>query len=179
MANDLRLTDKQRELASENHNLIYCFANKKNISIDEYYGILAIGLCNAVKIYDKHKNKFSTLAYHCMQNELYRHWRETQRKSVIPQELIFSYNAPIEARDSEGNDFSEIFSDNDAYESMDYAIILSEFKSSLTEKESIIVEMLMSGMKHHEIADKLNCSRQNIDYYVKAIRNKVDDYLNS
>ena len=41
------LTAEQQQLVIENHNLIYDFAKRKNLIIEEYYDILAIGLCNA------------------------------------------------------------------------------------------------------------------------------------
>ena len=67
-----QLTLDQQRIVSENHNLIYSLANKKNINLDEYYDVLAIGLCKAAMIYNENKSKFSTLAFTCMLNE-YRH----------------------------------------------------------------------------------------------------------
>ena len=36
-----QLTKEQQELVEKNHNLIYGFANKNKLNIEEYYGILA------------------------------------------------------------------------------------------------------------------------------------------
>ena len=42
-----QLTPEQQKLVTDNHNLIYSLANAKNIDLDEYYDVLAIGLCKA------------------------------------------------------------------------------------------------------------------------------------
>ena len=58
-----QLTSKQKELVEVNHNLIYKFASIKNVSIEEYYDILAIGLCKAAMAFDENKGKFSTVSF--------------------------------------------------------------------------------------------------------------------
>ena len=63
------MTEKEQKLAEENHNLIYDFAKKRNLVVEDYYGLLAIGLCNAATAYSsENENTFSTYAYSCMQN---------------------------------------------------------------------------------------------------------------
>ena len=41
------LTKEQKELVENNHKLIYYYIHKNGLSVDEYYDILAIGLCKA------------------------------------------------------------------------------------------------------------------------------------
>jgi RNA polymerase sigma factor (sigma-70 family) len=175
---NLRLTYEQQELVSSNHNLIYSYAHNRNISLDDYYDLLAIGLCKAAKSFDETKGAFSTYAYRCMQNELNMYWRSINSKSSIPQDYILYYHAQQNTQNTDNKDFLELFYDYDSYESIDYAIMLSEFTNSLEDKEREIVDMLISGMTHNEIAKGLSCSRQNIDYYAKIIRNKLLSYIN-
>lgn len=55
----------------ENHNLIYSYAIKHHLDIEEYYGILAIGLVKAVERFDdSYGTNFSTFAYKVMKNEV-------------------------------------------------------------------------------------------------------------
>lgn len=54
------LNDEQKKLVEENHNLIYWYCHKNNLSVDEYYDMLAIELCKAVQTYDSTKSKIST-----------------------------------------------------------------------------------------------------------------------
>lgn len=177
--NNEPLTEEQRELAEKNHDLIYGYAHKKNISIGEYYDVLAIGLCKAAKIYDESKGRFSTLAYKCMENELNTYWKSLNKKSVIPSELVLSYDAPIAGADPSDNNykFKENISDNCSYSGMISDIIFSTFIGSLNNKETLIVNMLIDELTHKEIAEKLGCRKQNIGYHVKKIREKAIDFL--
>lgn len=174
MTNDSRLTDEQRELATENHNLIYWFASKKNVPIDDYYGVLAVGLCKAAKSFDKDRGEFTTMAYRCMANELNTYWRSMSSKSAIPKNVMFYYDAPV----GDGESCFDKITDNDAHESMIYDIMSEEFANNLTDKERSIVDMLVEGLTHNEIADKIGCRRQNVSYHIKKIRSKIEDYLN-
>ena len=45
--NDIKLTNDQRKLVEQNHNLIYAFLHTKNLNIEEWYDICAISLCKA------------------------------------------------------------------------------------------------------------------------------------
>ena len=160
------LTDEQRELAERNHNLIYKFAYKRNILIDEYYGILAIGLCKAAQIYDSDKGMFSSVAFRCMENELCMYWRSLQKKSCIPNELIYSI-------DSDGKSFKEPF-DSQPFINLEYDIMIEELKDILNDNEMNIIKMLLDGKIQSEIAEKMGCKRQNVGYYIKEIKKKIE-----
>lgn len=174
---NIKLDDKQRDLVSKNHNLIYWFANKNNISVDNYYGILSIGLCKAAYSFDKSKGSFSTFSYHCMQNELNTYWRSLQNKSAIPDDVVVYYDSSIEQDNSESKTFLEKIPDNNIHESMLYDIMSDEFISSLTDKEKTIATSLICGLTHDEIANKFECRRQNVTYHVKKIKEKAFNYL--
>jgi RNA polymerase sigma factor (sigma-70 family) len=60
------LNEQQKQLVEENHNLIYGFAHRHNINLNEYYDVLAISLCKAGESFDDKKGKFSTYAYTIM-----------------------------------------------------------------------------------------------------------------
>ena len=64
------LTKEQKELVENNHKLIYYYIHKNGLSVDEYYDILAIGLCKAALNFDESKGiKFVTYAMFVMRNE--------------------------------------------------------------------------------------------------------------
>lgn len=163
------LTDEQRKLAEKNHNLIYKFAYKRNILIDEYYDILAIGLCNAAKVYDNGKGEFSTLAFRCMENELCMYWRSLQKKSLIPNEIMYSI-------DCDAKSFKEPF-DSRPFAKLDYDIMMEELKDILNDNEIMIIKMIADGETQNEIAEKMGCKRQNIGYYIKQIKKKLQDFV--
>lgn len=103
-----QLTLDQQRIVSENHNLIYSLANKKNINLDEYYDVLAIGLCKAAIAFDNTKGKFSTLAYTVMLNEYKQELRKQQNERAIPQDKLLSFDVPIQTdQDSQFASFAD------------------------------------------------------------------------
>lgn len=166
------LTDKQRRLAEENHNLIYGYAAKEHLDIDEYYGILAIGLCKAAQAYNKKKGMFSTFAYACMKNEVLMHWRATTKKSSIPLNAIVSY-------DEKGEE--KLFEEfpNYPYQNMEeHGILLDVLRESLTGAEQHVLELMLAGETQEKISKIRGCKQQNICYNIKQIRKKAKQALN-
>ena len=64
----MRLTQEQSEIVEKNHNLIYGYAHSRNLDIEEWYGDLAIALCEAVISYDPNKSVLSTYYYNLSDN---------------------------------------------------------------------------------------------------------------
>lgn len=73
------LTDEERELVTNNHNLIYSYLNKFHLP-DDYYDLCAIGLCRAAHFYKPENGKFSVFAFTCMSNIISMEWRKVQRQ---------------------------------------------------------------------------------------------------
>lgn len=166
------LNKEQQELVEKNHNLIYEFAKNKGLAIDEYYGILAIGLCKAALAYDESKGKFSTIAYCCMSNILKQHYRYINRQRVIPEDKILSYNAQLND-DIDGSYIDTITDDCCVHDMIIDGITTESIMNTLNDREKNIVKLLIDGMKQHEIASILGCSRQNISYCVQQMRKKI------
>ena len=144
---------------------------------------MAIGLCISAKSYDENKGQFSTYAYRVMDNELYKHLKHINRRSNIPDKMIMSYdsvcvnNYSNDSNNGEKFYYSPILKDecttNDiAVSNMMFGVLISMLKG----KERIIAEYLYIGMKHADIAEIMNCSRQNITTIVKKIRKKWQSY---
>lgn len=173
--NDEPLTKEQQELVSKNHDLIYSYAIKKRVSVAEYYDVLAIGLCKAAKAFDENKGAFSTLAYKCMENELLMYFNQLQKLSATPSNVVLSYDA---LNCSENIDNQNGIIDYGSYNDMMASAMFREFIEELNENEKKILKHLIKGLTHYEIAEIINCSRQNIDYHVKNMRNKANKYFN-
>lgn len=78
-AKPFTLTDEERDLVTNNHNLIYSYLNKYKLS-DDYYDLCALGLCRAAHFYEPERGKFSTFAFLCMSNVISMEWRKVQRQ---------------------------------------------------------------------------------------------------
>lgn len=77
------LTEAEKKLVEENHNLIYSYASTHNLQLDDintiahnwtthenWYGVLAEALCHAVKTWDKSKSSLSSWAYLVMDSRV-------------------------------------------------------------------------------------------------------------
>lgn len=175
------LTREQQNLVTENHNLIYEFAKRKHLAVDEYYGILAIGLCQAAQIYNSDSGKFSTVANKCMNNILVNHYEYLSSQRFIPEDMILSYDAPKSGEDGDDNGcFLDNITDSRCTHDIVVSGIMSEILINLlSEKEQTVVNLLMSGMTQDKIAGYMGCKQQNIAYYVKQIRKKWSTYIDN
>lgn len=94
----MNLTDDQKRLVEENHNLIYSCMHKFGIKLnefDDYYGDAAIALCNAAIHADEKTGKFSTFAYKCIENELRRKFNYENRQKRKTNKNCSSYDELI------------------------------------------------------------------------------------
>lgn len=176
-----KLTKQQQELVEYNHNLIYKFALKNKVAVDDYYDILAIGLCKAAIIFDESKGSFSTIAYRCMRNELYKHYKELSKKRAIPENVKVSYDQCV--RDTEGDadlscNYLEALSDSCSISDMVLSkITISQFIDMLSDTEKSIISLMVNGETQLEISRKMQCSKSLTNKRVQNIRNKITSIL--
>ena len=162
------MTEEQKKLTEENHNLIYFVLHKHNLPIDEYYDILAISLCKSCIHYDANKSKFATFAVHNMEQDLKIEFR---RKNTIKRSKFttISYNTPIPGL--EGLEFKDILqSSNDI---LDY-LILVDFQK-FTEREMELLKLIIQGYNQKEIADFMNISQPQVSRLTNKLRRKIED----
>lgn len=170
------MTESQRKLAEDNHNLIYSFLNIRNLDVEEYYDIMAIALCKAAKTFDGEKAKFSTYAFYLMKNALYIDYREKSKLSAIPEYMIDHYEAYIEDDDNKRKETtylelmdSGIDTESDAMASM----LLDKCDEILSERDNQIIRLRLCGYTQQEIADKMGVTRSRINGILKSIKDKL------
>lgn len=174
---DYALTEEQKQLVSKNHNLIYGYAAKKHLDIEEYYGVLAEALCMAGKLYDpKIGNQFSTLAYKCFEIERAAHIRAKNRMRNIPSDLFVSYDAKIKNEDGKQTSFLDYLSDHIQDNSDEDLLFIRDFIGSLDQREKFVLNHLLLGYKSVEIAKAVALSHQSITLLKKKIRKKWNRY---
>lgn len=171
----MKMTDEQRKLVEDNHNLIYGFLNKKELT-DDYYDIVALGLCKAAMSYDESKGKFSTLAFKCMDGEMSTHYTYLKRKKFIPENLIFSYNETANEDVSESIVDAILPDNNDrigySLENIDFDCFINLLK----DKERQIIEHLIKGFNQKEIAEIMNMTQQAVSLNIKSIKRDWKEY---
>lgn len=170
------MTEQQRQLITENHNLIYSFLNKYNLDVEEYYDLAAIGLCRAAKYYQHTNSRFSTYAYRCMFNIVTNELNRKQNVGVIPEHLVISYNTTIKNEEDDTVEYLEyIPSDFDLeYSSTNKVTIISYIeKLSLSDRDLLILRLLIEGYTLIEIGKMVNCDRNTVARVRKKIVNKL------
>ena len=166
----MKLTEEQKKLVEENHNLIYWFAKKYHVPIEEYYDVLAQGLCMAAYHYDPSKCSFSTYAYLCMNTEMHVEYRKTLRKSEIPQGNIFHYENAWQLSDLiPTNEKTE----NKVIDRISYENLISLLNDILNDKDKEVITHILNGLTMREIAKIEGTSHQAIHNRMKKIREKV------
>ena len=171
---DIRLTDEQRSIVENNHNLIYKFARIYGISIDEFYDLLAIGLCNAARIYNPSRGvKFSVLAFQCMRSEYLGYLKNQMYRKRSPSGKLISYDEPI-TDSSEPLTILDTIADESA--SIDTTeVVVKEFIETVPERYRNILLGLISGKTQTEVAEEAGCTKQNIT----RVRNLLREYWKS
>lgn len=75
-----RLTKNQQILVEKNHSLIREFLNLHNLD-EDYYDIAAIGLCNAVMMFDANES-FTDYVFKCMEQELFKATKKKKLRTI-------------------------------------------------------------------------------------------------
>lgn len=47
------MTEYQKQLVTDNHNLIYRFLQKEKLNMEDWYDLVAIGMCKAAKTFNE------------------------------------------------------------------------------------------------------------------------------
>lgn len=55
----MKLTEEQKKIVEDNHNLVYWYANMKSLDIEEWYDLLSIELCISASKYDSERGSFA------------------------------------------------------------------------------------------------------------------------
>lgn len=175
MKSSRTLNDEQRRLVELNHNLIYSFLRSKYLSMDsveDWYGVAAIGLCKAALVYDENREaKFSTLAYICMNNEVRMVLRKKRINNVISlyTETTEDKKSYIEEIIPDTYDFTYSVYLNDA---------ISSASKNLTERNQKILNLIIdNGMKCSEVAVIFGISKQMVNRIYHNFISKIKDYF--
>ena len=173
------LSPEQQKLVADNHNLIYSFARKYKIDIEEYYDVLALGLCKAAMYHDGVSGKFSTMAYQSMKtmylNEIVYYDKRSKRGSNKKTEYYEEFISDDESRGTYFDLFSDIkIPDED---SIILNLLFQEFCCYITNREFDVLKMKLSGMTQKEIAKEYGVTRQMVSLWLKAIKKKAEYFF--
>lgn len=164
------LTDSQALLVEKNHSLIFSFLKKCNLEIDDWYGVAALGLCNAARHFDPDRNiKFSSLAYQCMLNSV--------RMEMRSQRKLVSASLSLEDPISDIEDESLLISET-VYEEADFrdAIAIRSMYNQVRDQFSIrdrniIDRIFLHSQDQRSVASNYGISQAQISRICKKFSN--------
>lgn len=163
----MKLTEVQKKLVEDNHQLIYGVIHSFKLPVDEYYGLFAIELCKAVQIYNPKKGSLSTLFYN-MCRRVYAN--ELRSKNTIKR----SNNGVMEL-----TEFNEVYAEEllseDEYSTSELKMIL---ESICDDKRKLkMVDLKYRGYNNAEIATELKVSKTTISNWSKEIGEKYKQLM--
>ena len=168
-----KLTEEQRQLVADNHNLIYGFMKKSNLQSEEWYGIIAIGLIKAAMNYSADSGaQFSTYAYRCMHNE-YRN--ELKHRAIwFPENLSLDFEYSHKDGDSYTIANSYVGEEDFTSKYIDegYSFDLYGFFESkcATDAQRKALQLMARNVPIGEVIEESGITRQAISLLKKKLR---------
>lgn len=151
------------ELATNNQKLVFYVARwyrKYLCDPDEIYGAGIIGLVEASKTYDPDKGiMFTTYATRCIRNRMSKVIRKHLKRVAI---------TPLQVRYEDGS-WRDI--EIPCVEDFTNAEVEYWYINCLSERDRVIVGMLMQGASQREIGESLGVSQVSVSRFIQQIRN--------
>lgn len=168
------LTKEQQKIVEQNHGLIFGFAKRHSLNLDEYYDVLAIGLCKAARSYDAEREcTFATYAYCCMNNAIGSVKRIENSTKKIPRNLVASYNALVDGQDNHPSELEYFLRDHSSNtDNVISKIHVDQFRETLPDDMKYLFDRLMAGYLTREIAKDIGCTKQNVSLKTQKIKKR-------
>lgn len=167
------MTQEQRKLVEDNYKMIYFFCKNYRISVEEYHGHLAIGLCNAAMSYDAKKGfAFSTYAMKCMYNAYIQKIRDDNNKQRSFEKDILSLDKEMSNDCGDTWTLADIVSTPNSEPWQN--IVSFRLSDILSEKELRICKMYYNGLSQKTIGEKEGCTQTHISRILKRARKKLE-----
>ena len=167
------LDEKQKKLVEKNHNLIYHTLNKHKLNQEEYYDILAIGVCKAAIKFGRERSKFSTFAVKVMYNEFLQHDRNenAKKRKVNKNTLSLNHRMKDPKNESRTCEFGDLLTDG-REPFMD--VIHMHLPDILTEQELLVCKLSYDDYNQTQIAENLGVTQSYVSRLLKRARTKLE-----
>lgn len=167
------LDEQQKKIVAENHNLIYYALSKYRLNPEEYYDILAIGLCKAAIAFDPERSKFATYAMKVMYNELrqYQRMENSEKRKANKNTLSLNYRMNDPKNECHICEFGELLTDG-REPFMD--VVHMYLPDILTKKELLVCRLSYDGYDQTQIGEKLGVTQSYVSRLLKKARIKLE-----
>lgn len=166
------LTEIEKRLATENHNLVYSFLHRHGYSIEDFYNIAIFGYIKAIQSYNRNedlKEKYQ-LAFICeqyMRAEVKDHFRVQNAQKRKPTETIIS----LDANYTETDNLYNLVGGKSVEDELMVSELLEELLENLSEIQRDILKLKLEGFSNKEV--HLSLEIPTSTYYKELDRIKV------
>ena len=164
------LTDRERQFASEHHQLIYGFLNQHGLPESDYYGVAALGYLRAVHRYldnaGLNRFSFSTVAYRAMSQSVSQHRRGLNRPPGVGDPLSMDTGGIDGAPLNCGISTVE----RAAYEELEEHLLLHSLFQRLSPAQAQVVRLRLQGYGIQEIARRQAVGEKKVRNLLRQIR---------
>ncbi len=151
------MTEEQRRFATENHDLIYSFLNRKGWDAEEYYDVAAFGYLRAVVLYFSdaalRRYAFSTVAWKRMRQSIANFRRAEARRRTVEQ----TYSEQTCA------------AGHDPFEELEYTMLLHDLFAVSDERQYELASMRLQGYSVMEIARAQGLDHRRVSRLLKEL----------
>lgn len=146
------LTEMEKRLAEENHNLVYGFLHQNKYSIEEYYNVAIFGYLKAIQAYCRIEEKqkkysLSLLAWLYMRAEIGNHFRMENSQKRKPTDGIISLDAEYAEMENMYNVVGIKSVEADVLEWE----LLNDIMENLSELQRKIAQLKINGYSNKEV----------------------------
>lgn len=173
-----QLTTEEKEMAANNHNIVYAFLYQHGYSIDNFYGVAVMGFLKGIQVYCR-KNRFTQNAdmfftcWQYMRAELENHRKMDNTMKRKPTETIVSLDAEHLEMENLYNCVGGKSVESEYLEKER----INELLGKLTEVQRIISKMKMEGFNNTEIFLILNIPSSTYYREINRIKATLEKYI--
>lgn len=159
----MKLTEEQKKVVEENHNLIYWYATQKSAKhieyLNVYYDVLAIELCKSAIHYDPSRGSFSNYFKLRADSAVYKEYRKTLAKKRDGVE--------VELRDT---------TTNVGVGGIDELLDELYLKDWINDSDSEILKLRLQGMNQTQIAEIVGVSQAQVSRTLIKLKEKYYEF---
>ena len=164
------LNNEQKNLVEENYNLTYKYAKDHKLDIEEFSGLLSIGLCKAALNYDSDKTKFSTFAFRCMGNEVSNYLRKINAGKYLRHDEVYSMEALNEDDDRPISETTLMVSSENIEREYIFKTKFQKEYGKLKDQVKNIVALKYYGYTNNEVAEIMNIKASTVSMALKKFK---------
>ena len=154
----IKLTDDQSKQVEDNYKLIYWYAGLKHLDIEEWYGLLAIELCNTVQKHDPKKSSLSN--YYKLRCDSLVH-KEYQKYNADKR----THNGMVDIEDLYS--IEKVSNTQEFFDNIDNILALTDLFDG---KDGDIIKLKWEGYTQMEIAEMMGISQSQISNVLREAR---------